>query len=57
LPYGDVIRRAQWMDRPALLGETFGTSKLDVDIAWALVAERRRRATIIHNAIHTGDAP
>jgi hypothetical protein len=63
VPYADVIQHAEawWQhfegpdkDVPGKRGRPVG---LDNDVIDAVVKERRRRATIAHNAKHTGDAP
>lgn len=68
-PYGDVVRMAADVAHRLRLGRDFErairwnmsldgpAAALLCDVVHAIEAENRRRATIIHDAMHTGDAP
>lgn len=70
LDYGAVIRHAEswWQsfDHPEVMppgvnrlpvAAFAGRITVDCDILDAVVAERRRRAKIAHDALHNGEAP
>ena len=63
VPYADVIRYAEaWWQHfegpdKSVPGNRGRPVEFDNDVIDAVVKERRRRATIRHNAAHTGEAP